>query len=108
MSTPAVTMHSVVTKRIQSVLSLWAISGSLQLIHNLFENFAALLVALELIEAGAGGREQDSVARAAVFECVADGGVKGLGRNQRHRAFQRVRDLGGGGADQKRGVRFRG
>src|SRR5258705_10717833 len=39
--TPAVTMTSAVMKRIQSVLSFWAISLLFrQLVHDLFENFA--------------------------------------------------------------------
>ena len=57
-SRPNDTMASTVANRIQSVLSRCDISPlRFELVDDLLENFAALLVVLELIEAGAGWRQ---------------------------------------------------
>ena len=67
------TMHMTVMKRIQSVLSLCAILiPTLQLIYQLFENLASVLVTSELVETRAGGRQQDGIAGVAVRERVHD------------------------------------
>src|ERR1035438_9884796 len=86
-STPENTMASTVKKRIQSVFSLCAISIlRLQLVHNLFEELATVLVALELVEAGAGRRQQYRVAGYGVRVGMGDGRVDRLGGNQRDSA----------------------
>src|ERR1035438_4052508 len=103
-STPENTMASTVKKRIQSVLSLWAMSiFRCQLVHDLFEELATVLVALELVEAGAGGRQQHGVAGHGVRVGISDGGFDGLGRDQRHGALKLVGDLGSGGSNQRWG-----
>src|SRR5258707_5493409 len=102
-------MASTVKKRIQSVLSLWAISiFRLQLVHNLFEELAAVLVALELVEARAGGGKQHGVAGHGMRVGMGDGRLDGFRRDQRHSALKLVGDLGGGGPNQQGCVRFGG
>src|ERR1039457_1504657 len=102
-------MASTVEKRIQSVLSLWAISiFRLQLVHNLFEELATVLVALELVEAGTGGGEQHGVAGHGMREGMGDGGFDGLGGDQRDSAQKLVGDLGRGGSNEQGGVRLGG
>src|SRR3954453_8765889 len=59
-ASPKTTSAAIVNRRIQSVFSRWAI---LQVPYKFFENPSAVLVALELIEAGAGRCQQDDVAR---------------------------------------------
>src|SRR5580704_669466 len=109
MTTPKAAMPIVVPKSIQSVLSLCAILVSgLQLLYEGFENVAAMLVARELIEAGAGRGQQDGIAGLRVGICEADGLFQGAGLLQRERAAQLFADLGGGRADQQGGVRLRG
>src|SRR6266536_1847836 len=102
-------MPSTVKKRIQSVFSLCAISILwLQLVHNLFEELAAVFVALKLVEAGAGGREQDGVAGDSVREGVGDGGIDSVGSDQGGGTLKLAGDLGRGGANQQDGARFGG
>src|ERR1019366_4101331 len=109
MSTPENTMASTVKKRIQSVLSLWAMSiFRCQLVHNPFEELATMLVALELVEAGAGGRQQHGIAGHGMRVGISDGGFDGLGGDQRHSALKLVGDLGSGGPNQQSGVRLGG
>src|ERR1035441_9112342 len=102
-------MASTVKKRIQSVLSLWAMSiFRCQLVHDLFEELATMLVALELVEAGAGGRQQHSVAGHGMRVGISDGGFDGLSGDQRDSALKLVGDLGSGRPDQQGGVRLGG
>src|ERR1035438_4045816 len=109
MSTPENTMATTVEKRIQSVLSLCAISiFRLQLVDDLFEEPAAVLVALELVEAGAGGRQQQGVAGHGMRVGMGDGRFDGPGGDQRDRALKLPGDLGRGGSDEQRGVGFGG
>src|SRR5450759_5175557 len=76
-------MVNTVKKRIQSVLSLWAISiFRWQLVDNPFKELATVLVALELVEAGAGGRQQHGVAGHGVRVGMGDGRFDGLGGDQ--------------------------
>src|SRR5260370_4791229 len=78
-STPENTMPSTVKKRIQSVLSRCAISiFGLQAVHNLLEDFSAMLVALELIEAGAGRCQQHRVAGRGIREGMPHSGIERL------------------------------
>src|ERR1035437_497941 len=108
-STPENTMVSTVKKRIQSVLSLWAMSiFRLQLVHNLFEELATVFVAPELVEAGAGGRQQHGVAGHGVRVGMGDGRFSGLGGDQRDGPLKLVGDLGRGGSNQQGGVRLGG
>ena len=72
------------------------------------KNSAAVLVALELVEAGAGGREQHGVAGRGMREGMGDGGFDGLRGHQRDSAVKLVGDLGRGGSDQQGGVRLGG
>lgn len=63
----------VVPKRVQSVLSLCAILVSgFQFLHEALEDLAAMLVALELVKAGAGRRQQDRIAGLRVGVREAD------------------------------------
>src|ERR1022692_4982010 len=102
-------MASTVEKRIQSVLSLWAMSiFRCLVVRDLVEDLATVLVALELVEAGAGGRQQHGVAGHGVRVGISDGGFDGLGRDQRHGALKLVGDLGSGGSNQQGGVRLGG
>src|SRR5579872_565620 len=102
-------INSTVPNRIQSVLSLWPISTFLrQCVHQLLENFAAVLVVLELVEAGARRGEQNGIARVAVLEPVCDGRIERLHVHQRRRTLQRAADLARRGADQKGGMRLGG
>src|ERR1035441_8524331 len=95
-------MASTVKKRIQSVLSLWAMSlFRCQLVHNLFEELATMLVALELVEAGAGGRQQHGVAGHGMRVGISEGRFDGLGGDQRDSALKLVGDLGSGGPNQQ-------
>src|ERR1035441_6287330 len=106
-STPENTMASTVKKRIQSVLSLWAMSiFRSQLVHNLFEELATVLVALELVETGAGGRQQHGVTGHGMRVGVGDGRFDGLGGDQRDSALKLVGDLGRGGSNQQDSVRL--
>src|SRR5437763_16210400 len=99
---PPVTMHRTVMKRIQSVLSLCAIlvfrrlrslTVAAQLLHYLLKHFASVLIASELIETRAGGRQQDGIARVAVRERVPDRRFQRFGFDQRDTPLQRVRNL---------------
>src|ERR1035437_4481301 len=109
MSTPENTMASTVKKRILSVFSLWAMSiFRCQLVHDLFKELATMLVALELVEAGAGWRQQHGVAGHGMLVGVSDGGFDGLGGDQRHSALKLVGNLGSGGPNQQSGVRLGG
>src|ERR1017187_106959 len=99
-------MPMVVPKRVQSVLSLCAILVCrLQMLYEAFENLAAVLVAGELVEAGAGRRQQDCIAGLRVRMREAHGVLQRFGMLQRHGAVKLCRYLGGGRADQQRGVR---
>src|SRR4051794_16650071 len=89
-----VTMHNVVMKRIQSVLSFCAMSALfLQMIHDFLEDFAAMLVTLELVEARAGGRQQHRVARRSVRERVLHGSVQRPALDQWCRTRERLADF---------------
>src|SRR3954470_7643841 len=108
MRMPMVTMHSVVMKRIQSVLSFCAMSVLfLQTIHNFLEDFSAMLVTFELVEARARRRQQHRVPRRPVGERVLDRGAEGPALDQRRRTRQCLADLARGGTDQQRRTRFR-
>src|ERR1700683_4458482 len=65
---------------------------SCQSSHDLFEHLAAMLVIFELIEAGAGGSEQNYVAWLRRGVCLANGGLKSLGAHQ-FRSFNLRLDL---------------
>src|SRR5215510_7742544 len=106
MSTPAVTMQRVVTKRIQSVLSFWAMSLFRQLIDDLFKNLAAMFVATELIETRAGWSQQDRVAGTAMLESVGDRRIQRPDIHQGYGPFQRRFDLAGCRPDQQCGMRL--
>src|SRR5664280_402394 len=94
-STPENTIARTVEKRIQSVLSLCAISiFRLQLVDNLFEELATVLVVLELVEAGAGGRQQHGVAGHGMRVGMGEGRFDGPGGDQRNSALKLLRDLG--------------
>src|ERR1017187_1667077 len=109
LSTPENPIASTVEKRIQSVLSLCAISiFRLQLVDNLFEELATLLVALELVEAGAGGRQQHRVAGHGMRVGMGDGRFDGPGGNQRDSALKLLGDLRRGSSDEQGGVRLGG
>src|ERR1039457_5359937 len=99
MTTPKAAMPMVVPKRVQSVLSLCAmlVSG-LQLSYEAFEYLAAMLVAFELVEAGAGRGQQDCVAGLRVPISEAHGVLQRAGMLQRNRAAQLFANLGGGRA----------
>src|ERR1700694_968948 len=91
-STPKLTIASTVTNKIQSVFSRCAISVSpLQAVDDLFERLAAVFVALELVETGAGRRQQHGVAGRRIGVGVRDGGVQGPGIHQWNGALQLVR-----------------
>src|ERR1019366_9800206 len=109
MTTPKAAMPIVVPKRVQSVLSLCAILVcGLQLLYKTFENLAAMLVTCELVEAGAGRRQQDCIAGLRVSISEAHGVLQRAGMLQRDRAAKLFRNLGGGRANQQDGVRFGG
>src|ERR1019366_7691458 len=109
MSTPENTMASTVKKRIQSVLSLWAMSiFRCQLVHNLFEELATVLVAQELVETRAGGRQQHGVARHGMRVRISEGCIDCLGGGQRDSPLKLVGDLGSSGSNQQGGVRLGG
>src|SRR5512133_2800805 len=106
-STPENTMPSTVKKRIQSVLSLCAISMLLlQLVHNLFEEPATVFVALKLVETGARGREQNGIAGSGVSESVSDRGFDVAGVYQAKGTLELPCDFGRGGANQQGRVRL--
>src|SRR5574340_760236 len=75
---------------------------------DLFERSATMLVTAELVETGAGGRQQYGVAGAAMLVAVLHGGFKGPGAHDGDGALDLAGDLPGCGADQQRGPRFFG
>src|SRR5690349_22714852 len=70
--------------------------------HKLFEDAAAVLVILKLVEAGAGGSEQDNIAGARGVSGGFDGAVEGSGLLDGHTASDLLFDFVRGGANQKR------
>src|SRR5450755_61009 len=113
MTAPKATMPMVVPNRVQSVLSFCAILMSwlqlwLQLCDEAFENLAAMFVAVELIETGAGRGQQDGIARAGARISEAHRVLKRAGVLKRDRALQLFANLLGGRANQQGGVRFGG
>ena len=69
------------------------------LVDQFFEDAAAMFVAFELVEAGAGGGEQDDVAGMGGGGDGADGLVEGFAGVDRDDSAQLRLDFGGGGAD---------
>ena len=69
------------------------------LVYQLLEDAAAVFVAFELVEAGAGGGEQDDVAGMGGGGDGADGLVEGFAGVDRDHAAELRLDFGGGGAD---------
>src|ERR1700691_2450805 len=101
MTTPNAAMPMVVPKRVQSVLSFCAILVcKLQLLDEAFENLAAMLVAGELVEAGAGRGQQHRIAGLRVCISEAHGVLQRAGVLQRDSALKLFRNLGRGRADQ--------
>src|SRR5262252_6324724 len=65
-----------------------------------------MLVTFELIEAGAGRREQDRVTGGCAIVRVGDGRVQRAAFDQRGRAVQGGRNFNGGRTDQENALRF--
>src|SRR6266545_69060 len=102
MRIPETTMTSTVTNRIQSVLSCCAISSPRgELVDDALERFSAVFEALELVEAGARGRQQNGVSRRCVRVGVRHGGIERARVHKWNRALNLLADLSRGGADQE-------
>src|ERR1700691_5116146 len=96
MTTPKAAMPMVVPKRVQSVLSFCAmLVFGLQLLYQAFENLAAMRIACELVEAGAGRRQQHRIAGLRLRKREAHRVLQGIGLLQRDCAAKLVRNLGG-------------
>src|SRR5947209_2275621 len=107
MSTPNETITSTVAKRIQSVLSLCAISVlRLQLVDEMLENFASVFVTSELVEAGTRRGQQNRIARTRFGICVRYRLVHCFGINQRRRSLELFGNFGGRRANQQRRSRL--
>src|ERR1700722_13476523 len=102
MTMPKATMPMVAPKRVQSVLSCCPMSVfTLQSMDQILEDLAAMFVAFKLVEAGAGGRQQDGIAGLRVSMGEADGVVERFRMLERNRAVKLFGDLGGGCADEQ-------
>src|SRR5579859_5651051 len=80
----------------------------LQLRDEAFEGAATMLEIVELIEAGAGGGQEDGVAGAGGGVGVAYGSIDGFGIHQRNGAPDLIANFGSCRANQQRGARFFG
>src|SRR3984885_13988984 len=109
MTMPKATMPMVAPKRVQSVLSCCPMSVfRLQSMDQILEDLAAMFVAFKLVEAGAGGCQQDGVAGLRVRMGEAHGVVDRFDALQGNCAVELFSDLAGGRADQQRRAGFGG
>src|SRR5215203_1013139 len=92
--------RTTVVKSTLSNASFFAMGPSRDVADQLLEDLAAVDEVAELIEAGAGRRQHDGVARPRLGRGGFDGAVHGAGDLERHGAAERGLEVAGRLADQ--------